>query len=255
MADRLDNLHITHLAEVSSTSDLARDAVEQGACEGTAFRADVQVAGRGRHGRDWISPKGNLYISVVLRPQRPLLEWPGLSLVASLALYDALATMRPRSRLGLKWPNDVLLDNRKVAGLLLESTGDAIILGCGVNCLHAPDNTTGWRPGWLNQNQDDDIITPDRLLESLAVFLCQRYNDWHNKGMDAIAPDWKQAAAHLGREITARQADGSTLSGTFENLSPDGSMMLRLPNGQLETMTAGDVVQTRPEGYSHAAGD
>ena len=144
-------MQITHLDEVGSTSDLVRIAVRNGAPEGTAFRADIQRSGRGRHGRDWVSPLGNLYLSVLLRPQRPVPEWPGLSLMAGLALHDAVSAFRPSQRLGLKWPNDVLLDDRKIAGLLIETQDDAVILGCGVNCLHAPEKTAGWVPGWLNR--------------------------------------------------------------------------------------------------------
>ena len=247
MADLLTTLSITHLEEVGSTSDLAQIASRDGAAEGTAFRADIQTSGRGRHGRDWVSPKGNLYLSVLLRPSRPMAEWPGLALMAGLALRDALLVYRDAGRITLKWPNDVLLDGRKVAGLLLEVHDGAVILGCGVNCLHAPEKTTGWTPGWLNQAAEDPPVTADQVMETLAETLCDRYNDWQKAGLASIRDDWKAAAAHLGKTIVARQSDGATLSGIFEDLGADGSMVLRLADGRLKAITAADVVQTRPE--------
>ena len=255
LADLLKNLIITHYGEVTSTSDLVRTAALEDAPEGTAFRADIQTSGRGRHGRDWVSPAGNLYMSILLKPQRPMAEWPSLSLMAGLALYDAVAMIRDKARLGLKWPNDVLLDDRKVAGLLIETQDNAVILGCGVNCLHAPTSTAGWQPGWLNQHPNDKETSADDVAEKLAVSLCQRYNDWQQHGFSAIAEGWKSGAAHLGKMIEARQMNNTTYRGIFEDLGPDGSMLLRLDDGQIKAMTAGDVVQVRPEGHNHAVGD
>lgn len=247
MADLLTSLSVTHLKEVGSTSDLAQIAGSDGAAQGTAFRADIQTSGRGRHGRDWVSPEGNLYLSVLLRPSRPMAEWPGLALVAGLALRDAILVYRDPARITLKWPNDVLLDGRKVAGLLLEVHDGAVILGCGVNCLHAPEQTTGWTPGWLNQKAADPPITADAVMETLAQTLCDRYNDWQKGGLSSILDDWKAAAAHLGHKIVTRQSDGGTLSGIFTDLGADGSMILRLEDDRMKAITAGDVVQTRPE--------
>ena len=92
-------------------------------------------------------------------------------------------------------------------------------------------------------------------MERLAVSLCRRYNDWQKSGLVAIAGDWKAAAAHLGKPVITRQADGTAHCGIFEDLAPDGSMVLHLKDGRRKTMTAGDVVQARPEGHDHAAGD
>jgi BirA family biotin operon repressor/biotin-[acetyl-CoA-carboxylase] ligase len=248
LVNRLKNLQVSRFAEVGSTSDLALDAARAGAAEGATFRADIQTSGRGRHGRDWVSPKGNLYLSVLLRPSRPKPEWPGLSLVAGLALHDALAGFRGAERVRLKWPNDVLFDDRKVAGLLLEVHDDAVILGCGVNCAHVPEIPTGWAPGWLNQNGDEPRIDADAVMESLAVRLCQRYNDWQEDGTAALAAHWMDVAAHRGMLIEVHQSDGQTVCGIFETLDADGGMMLRLADGELKKMMAGDVLRVRPEG-------
>ncbi|MGC6484241.1 MAG: biotin--[acetyl-CoA-carboxylase] ligase [Candidatus Puniceispirillales bacterium] len=248
MAEPLTSLHITRVAETGSTSDLALEAARSGAAEGSAFRADIQTKGRGRHGREWVSPKGNLYVSVLLRPERPTHEWPGLSLVAGLALHDVLSRFRGRERARLKWPNDVLLDDRKVAGLLLEAHDDAVILGCGVNCITAPDQTSGWLPGCLNQQTDETFVDADAVMEALAVSLCHRYNVWHGNGFAPMVGDWIDAAAHIGTVIETRQSNGETVCGIFETLSDDGGMMLRCDDGTLREMTAGEVLRARPEG-------
>ena len=120
----------------TSTSDLAKAAVREGAPAGSAFLLGEQTAGRGRHGRQWSSPRGGMYVSVVLYPSRSVKSWFALSFVTALAIYDVVKThlteqilqhdaALPIPAIGLKWPNDVLVNNGKVAGILLEAHGDA----------------------------------------------------------------------------------------------------------------------------------
>lgn len=245
---------ITHHRVVGSTSDLAAEAARQGAPEGVAFRGDIQQQGRGRHGRNWVSPEGNLYLSVLLRPARPMAEWPSLSLVASVALADAISRLRGPGRASLKWPNDILLDGRKCAGLLLEIVDDAVILGCGVNCLNAPDGVDGWQPGSLNQDPADPPLTPDDLLEALEICLVARYNEWQFHGFERLREDWIAAAAHIGKVISVDQGD-ELIEGVFETLKGDGSLCLRNQAGEIIVIQAGDVRRARPKGEDYAAGD
>ncbi len=136
------------LDEVDSTNDEARRLAEGGAEEGTLVWGLSQRKGRGRHGRDWASPEGNLYLSLLLRPDCPPREAAQLSFVAAMALTGALNVLvAPHSRIDFKWPNDVLLNGSKVAGILLEAstTGadalDWLIVGTGVNVARAPDGS------------------------------------------------------------------------------------------------------------------
>lgn len=260
----MDPLSVTRHRVVASTSDLAAEAVRAGAAEGTAFRGDIQTAGRGRHGRQWDSPEGNLHLSVVLRPQRPVPEWPSLSLVAAIALHDAIGGFRGAGRVGLKWPNDVLLDGRKCAGLLLETVDDAVVLGCGVNCLAVPDDVSGWQPGSLNQRQGDAEVTPDDLQEALGASLPSRYDQWQAGGFAALRDDWVAAAAHIGTEISLDLGDGRVRTGLFEAVGEDGSLRLRCADPEageppLLEIRAGDVLRARlggeaAEGAGDAAG-
>jgi|TARA_X000000950_G_scaffold286609_1_gene396044 BirA family biotin operon repressor/biotin-[acetyl-CoA-carboxylase] ligase len=267
LVDHLKRLNITHHEVVTSTSDLAAEAARNNAPEGTAFRGDIQTRGRGRHGRDWSSPRGNLYLSVILRPDRPMAEWGSLSLMAAIALHDAMTRFRDRGRASLKWPNDILLDDRKCAGLLLEIVDGAVILGCGVNCMDAPEDVTGWMAGSLNQDAADPAISPDQLLEALEISLLARYNDWHSGGFDHLRQHWIDAAAHIGDEISLDLGQGKVMTGVFETIGSDGSLLLRGQDGGITAIQAGDVLRARPEGTEtqggkqnpegadHAAGD
>ena len=194
-------------------------------------------------------------------------EWGSLSLMAAIALHDAMTRFRDRGRASLKWPNDILLDDRKCAGLLLEIVDGAVILGCGVNCMDAPEDVTGWMAGSLNQDAADPAISPDQLLEALEISLLARYNDWHSGGFDHLRQHWIDAAAHIGDEISLDLGQGKVMTGVFETIGSDGSLLLRGQDGGITVIQAGDVLRARPEGTEtqggkqnpegadHAAGD
>lgn len=262
----VDGLVITHLDVVTSTSDHLLDALKNGAPEGTAFRANVQTKGRGRRGRDWQSPRGNLYVSILLKPKRPMAEWASLSLVASLALRDAIIEMRKASDVKLKWPNDVLYQGQKCAGLLLEVQDGAVLLGCGVNLDTKPEKVDGWQPGSLNSdignsdtgNSDtgnSDIglnpITADQLMAALSSTLTKRYKQWCDDGFNAHLEDWHDAAAHLGQDLMIDQGHGNSLTGQFTGLNHDGSLCLITADGVNHSISAGDVVRARLSGYDN----
>ena len=256
----MDALAVTRHRVVTSTSDLAAEAARAGAVEGTAFRGDVQTGGRGRHGRRWVSAEGNLHVSVVLRPGRPRGEWPSLSLMAALALHDAVRGFRDAARLGLKWPNDVLLDGRKCAGLLLETAGGAVILGCGVNCLSAPGAVPGWPPGSLGQREGDAPVSADDMLAALEVSLPARYNLWQSGGFGALRGDWLAAAAHVGTGISLDLGGGDVREGLFETVGDDGAIHLRCDDPAtgrpaLLEFQAGDVLRAVAGGPAGGAAE
>src|SRR5471030_691785 len=130
---------VWHLDRIGSTNDEARRMANEGAPHGTVVHADEQTAGRGRLAHTWFSPPGNLYLSIVLRTNQPAARTAELSFLASLAVADTVEAMLPRqTRTLLKWPNDVLVNGAKIAGILLEQIDDATIMGIGVNVLQAP---------------------------------------------------------------------------------------------------------------------
>ena len=131
---------------IDSTNDEARRLVAQGAGHGTVIWAKEQTAGRGRRGRAWVSPPVNIHCSIVLHPGPSLAHAPQLTFVAAVALRDALAEFLPSAPFQCKWPNDLLVAGRKVAGMLLEVAGPWIILGVGVNVAHTPNHCSIRRP-------------------------------------------------------------------------------------------------------------
>ena len=241
----MERLIISSSEVVTSTSDLVLVAARDNAPEGTAQTANIQTKGRGRNGRDWQSPKGNFYLSVLLRPSRDQRDWPSLSLMAGLALYHAVAMFRPKSDLGLKWPNDLLYQGGKTAGLLLEAEKGAVVLGCGVNLDAPPESVSGWAPSALNQDDIAPVITPALLLPAVEEHLIQFYQTWTDHGFLGLRDDWLTAAAHLNGRLTIDHADGSRLEGVFTTLGDDGRLCLQDDNGVDHHLTAGEVVRAR----------
>ena len=241
----MQGLIISSREVVTSTSDLVFEAAKTGAPEGTAITASVQTKGRGRHGREWFSPQGNFYISVLLRPSRPRKDWPSLSLVSGLALYTAVAEFRDPSDLGLKWPNDLLYQGGKTAGILLEAQDDVVVLGCGVNLNAPPDQVEGWAPSALNQSQNLDSVTKEGLLAGFDQHLTRCYNLWSQSGFAALKPEWLAASAHHQARLTIDQGQDTPLEGLFSDLSDDGRLCLRDDNGVDHVLSAGDVMRAR----------
>lgn len=249
----LKELVISYHDQVTSTSDLARQAVKEGSLAGTAFRAGLQTKGRGRHGRHWESPEGNLYVSIILYPAVPEVRWPEISLVTGLALLDAIRSLKKDAGITLKWPNDVLVDGLKCAGILLEREGDAIIVGCGVNLDAEPIETSGWAPGSLNRNSTTEPITPEILMKTFEQTLIRRYNTWEGEGFEQHRRDWTRAAAHIGAMLAVDLGQGKVLHGIFESLGEDGALMLCSGDGTTHRIQAGDVISARLEEDQHAS--
>src|SRR5882757_1244547 len=136
-----EQFRVWHHDKIGSTNDEARRMAAEGAPHGTVVHADEQTSGRGRLAHTWFSPPGNLYVSVLLRTGQPVTRTAELSFLAALAVADTVEALLPRqTRAMLKWPNDVLVNGAKIAGILLENLDNATILGIGLNVLEAPSN-------------------------------------------------------------------------------------------------------------------
>jgi BirA family transcriptional regulator, biotin operon repressor / biotin---[acetyl-CoA-carboxylase] ligase len=233
------------LPRVASTNDEARTLAQSGAPEGTMVWGLEQTAGRGRRGRGWHSPPGNLYVSVVLRPGKPAPQSALIGFVAAVALAAALADVGlADSRLQLKWPNDVLVDRAKVAGILIETSAaigqapDWLVLGMGVNLAHAPEDTP--YPAMTLRGAGLATLTVEALLEALAGRLAEWYGRWQAEGFAPVRAAWLKRAVGLGEAIEVR-LEGHTLQGRFAALEEDGALMLELPEGERRRVTVGDV--------------
>ncbi len=235
-----DGWTVHHHATVASTNDLAASLAAEGAEEGTVIWADAQSAGRGRSGRRWSSPTGNLYCSVVLRPGAELTDAANLSFVVAVALRAAIADACHGLSLGLKWPNDILLAGKKLCGILLESgsqNSPYVIAGSGVNIASEPPGLTGSSTCLAEHGCK---VTPRDLLSSYLFALVDRMAIWRDRGFPAIRSEWLDHAIGLGQPITARTESDTTI-GTFEDLDDAGALILRMGNGQQVRILAADV--------------
>jgi BirA family biotin operon repressor/biotin-[acetyl-CoA-carboxylase] ligase len=205
--------------------------------------AREQTAGRGRRGRVWISEPGNLYATLLVSEPSAPEHAAQLSFVAALALHDAVAGRVPglASRLKLKWPNDLLIDRNKLAGILIEAEGPSVVIGIGVNCAHHPERTdypaTDLAAAGVR-------ATPEGLFTALSAAMITRLGQWdRGAGFAAIRDDWLARAAGLGKPIVVSLADGER-SGSFETIDATGRLMLRLADGTTQAIAAGDVLRT-----------
>jgi BirA family biotin operon repressor/biotin-[acetyl-CoA-carboxylase] ligase len=223
-------------------------AGEQGPLWITAAR---QTAGRGRRGNAWASEPGNLHASLLLTDAAPGAHLPELCFVVALAARDAVAETAPHlsSQLKLKWPNDLLLDGEKLAGILIEAESaggrSATVAGIGVNCAHHPSGTA--YPA-TDLAAAGAAVTPEHLFRGLSGAMCRRLAQWdRGSGFAAIRAEWLVHAAGIGGDIVVR-LPGRELAGTFETLDRMGRLMLRLPAGKLEAITVGEVFAPAPAG-------
>lgn len=219
----------------STNADMIALAAE-GAREGLWLRAVTQTAGRGRLGRDWQSPPGNLYASTLvrLRPTDPAAAT--LALVAAVALHETLAGWGAGAT--IKWPNDLLIDGAKLAGILLERSGDAVILGIGVNLAHHP--TTLDRPVTSLAAQGLGAPDPALFVADLAESVARALAEWR-RGLDGVRRRWLAAAHPPGTALSVKLPGEAPIDGLFEGLAADGALRLRLASGEVQVIHAGDV--------------
>jgi BirA family biotin operon repressor/biotin-[acetyl-CoA-carboxylase] ligase len=230
--------------EIDSTNEACRRRALQGEPAGLVIRADLQTQGRGRRGRDWASPKGNLYVSLLLQPARPAGEVATLGFVAVVALGEAVrAILPPTTQVEHKWPNDLLLNGRKVSGILLETqaaqgAAPFVILGIGVNIVSHPVGTPYPVTDLLAAGAAP--IPPRELLDRLLAAFAPIYESWERGGFAAVEQAWRRRAIGIGQEIEVRLQEG-TLHGTFRDLDSDGALRLALREGGERRISAGDV--------------
>ncbi|MEM9576088.1 MAG: biotin--[acetyl-CoA-carboxylase] ligase [Pseudomonadota bacterium] len=235
------------LAEVGSTSDAAKRLAADHAAPFWVL-AHRQTAPRGRRGRAWITPEGNLAATLVLHVNEPPAQVALRSFVMSLALFRAFGKVTGQPGLfSLKWPNDVLLNNGKVAGILLESASlrqqsTLLTIGVGVNLVAAPSSndveTTAVRPVSLASETDVHCAAED-FLDSLAWHYAQLETQFQDHGFAPIRTGWLAHAARLGETITARTGTETTI-GIFEDVDAQGHLVLRGPRGAAK-IAAADV--------------
>jgi BirA family biotin operon repressor/biotin-[acetyl-CoA-carboxylase] ligase len=239
--------NIVFLREVGSTNDLAKELASYGAVEGTVVVAETQTCGRGRLDREWVSPKGGLWFSIILRPELKPAEAVRLVFVASLAVAEVL-----RELYGLKaetrWPNDVLVNGRKICGILTEmnTTGEKInyvIVGVGVNANIDVAKVFPEELRKVATSLENGLGRKVRLEELFRALLEKLENVYElllKEGFDSILAEWKKYAGFLGCQVEVASGTKKWV-GLALDVENDGALILRFEDGTLKRVFVGDA--------------
>ncbi len=244
MGERLPfPFHVIAYPTIGSTNDELKRLAREGAGEGLVVTAERQTAGRGRRGRAWTSPAGNLYASVLLRPQCRAATAAQLGFVAALGVAEAIGALAPAVAVRCKWPNDVLANGKKLAGILLETEmvggdqPDFVVLGLGVNLASAPRDTPYAATSLAEEGAA--AVAPGVMAAAFIGRFVVWLAVWRQHGFAPIRDAWLVRAAGLGEPIQVR-LERDTLHGRFVDLDNDGALLLDMPGGS-RRVAAGEV--------------
>jgi BirA family biotin operon repressor/biotin-[acetyl-CoA-carboxylase] ligase len=231
---------------VSSTNDVARALALEGAEEGAVIIAETQTKGRGRAGREWFSPRGGLWFSILLKPKIKAREVSRITLTVGMAVTKALNRQLDLNA-EVKWPNDVLMNGRKVCGVLTESvtcdeTIKMVVVGIGLNAnITLEDFSRSLRESVTTLKEE---LRKEVLLEPLLCEILSRieseYVAFLNEGFVRVLSEWKALAPFIGKHVEVTVADGKFM-GVAKDVNEDGSLIVRLSDGSVKRVMAGDV--------------
>ena len=240
-----DGWKLFHAASATSSSDLAIRYLEENPCSNkVAFCVDEQTKGRGRKGRIWTSQSGDgMYLSAVIAPGGELADWPSLSFMTALSLLQAVQITLPElvSRLRVKWPNDVLIDGHKIAGILLEAHPPSLVIGCGVNLKNAPKIKGRTLPVGDISMFSKKQVTAHQLACKFLVCLSENIMVWQSKdGPSSCIRVWREFCDMVGQTIEVT-LPGRVLRGVCISIDDEGVLSLEDVSGGLHRITTGDV--------------
>ena len=233
-----DGYSLRRFDTIDSTNEEARRLAAGGEHGPLWLVAREQTGGRGRRGRAWVSQGGNLFATLLTTAALPTAAQ--LSFTAGLAVAEALEPDVVPGAIALKWPNDVLLNGRKIAGILLESCGaDRIAIGVGINLAKHPEDTE-FPATSIAAETKLPAPDPEETLARLASRMAAWYDVWRRDGFGRVRTAWLLRAAGLGTRIMVRLADRE-MTGVFEDLNEEGALIVRDSSGSRTRVTAGDV--------------
>ncbi len=238
-------VRLTALPTIDSTNKEALRRAREGERGPLWIAAATQTAGRGRMDRQWDSPAGNLYASLLLHDPSPFERASELTFVSALAVRDAVSAEAPAlaPQLAFKWPNDLLLAGQKCAGILIEGEVDpgssmVVVIGIGINCTQHPALASYPATDLVAHGA---AVPPQQLFRRLSAAMLRRMGQWNRGlGFAALRADWLQAASGIGEEIRVRNG-GAEKAGRFVGLDQSGRLVLERPSGVVEKISAGDV--------------
>ncbi len=233
------------LGTVASTNEEAAARARAGDPGRLWITAERQTTGRGRRGRNWVSEPGNLYASLLLIDPAPPAEIGTLPLVAALGVYEALRPLFSQipQAIAIKWPNDILVDGAKINGILLESQtlADgrlAVVIGCGINCAHHPDDTAYPATDLKSCGFD---VTPEQMFARLAGAMAGVLERWdRGRGFADIRESWLLAARGVGEPVRINMGE-RTIEGRFVDLDARGILLVEDGAGDIHRISAGDL--------------
>lgn len=238
------DIRILRFDSLPSTNTEAANQARQGAAEGLCVVADEQTGGKGRQGRSWVSTKGSgVYMSLVLRPKIEARYLPLITLMAAVAVYDLL---KEGYRLDpdIKWPNDILVGGKKICGILAEAVetpaGVAVILGIGINLQTPVDQKNATSLTAESQHRADR----DEIVEALLVDIAHVYAEFRSSPT-GIVEMWTARSSYASGLDVEIALENGTFTGSTDGLEDNGALRVRLPDGSLRIIQAGDVQRLR----------
>jgi BirA family biotin operon repressor/biotin-[acetyl-CoA-carboxylase] ligase len=229
----------------STNADLAA-AARRGEPSGLVLLAEEQTAGRGRLDRTWVAPaRACVLASALIRPTPPPSSWPLVALLAGVAVAEALRSVADVPAV-LKWPNDVLLSGRKVAGILAERAEDAVVVGMGINVSVRADELPV--PTATSIAIEGGVADRESLVKETFRALARRLVAWSeaNGAPDAILPAYREICDTIGRDVVVELPGRSRMQARAEAVDDNGRLVLRRANGPVEALSVGDVVHVSP---------
>ena len=243
---------VHHFETLDSTNNLAKELAAREAPEGTVVIAETQTGGRGRLGREWNSPAGvGLYVSVVLRPLLPPMELPQITLTAAVAVVRAVRRVTGMAP-GIKWPNDLLINGKKLGGILTEMETESdrirhVVIGLGLNVNNAAFPPELARTATSLAQALGDTFSRVELLKAWLEEFEDLYERFLNQGFPEILKEWKRYTVTLGRTVTVRQGPRE-ISGQAVDVASDGALLVHTAAGAMVRVTSGEITPEPEEG-------
>ena len=244
----INDYHLLSYDVVDSTNEEAKRLAQGGGSHGAVVWAKRQTAGRGRMGREWVSPEGNLFVSMLLVPEMDLALCSQLSFIAAIAVAETLEAIvvEPKD-ISCKWPNDILLKGKKLGGILLESfvvTDEAgvekrwVTVGVGINIDSYPEHVM--YPATCLREAGVELISAKIVLSRFIYNFIHHYDEWREKGFKPVQKAWLKRAYHIGKPIEVMLGD-EVISGTFDTIDASGQLLVKQADGTVKAVHAGDV--------------
>ena len=241
---------IRYFTKVTSTNDVAKELAVKGAKEGTIVLAETQTQGKGRLGRNWLSPKGGIWFSVILRPKIPAKDSYQLTFMAAVAVAKTIREMF-KVNAEIKWPNDVLVNERKVCGILTETSirGNAVefaVVGVGVNAnIDLTSFPKNLRASITSLEAEvKEAVDRERFLCALLGELENYYKMLQQKKFELVLEEWKRLTTLFGAYVVVTSFE-EKIRGLAVGVSQNGALKVRLENGTIRKIVSGDVVNQK----------